>query len=498
MSIDDYLQAPESKTLEFKQDLSSPRNLLKTLVAFANTAGGRVVIGVEDKTRTPWGIDNPLEEEERLCNLIADSISPRLVPNVEMTTVDGKTLLVVEVFLSNSRPHFFRAEGPDAGVYVRLGSTNRQADRELIAELRRSVEGVSFDEMPMPDLSSDDLDITAAQKAFGNNRLLDEQNLLTLKLLTRHQKRLVPTQGAILLFGKERTRHFADAWIQCGRFFGTEKIDIFDHCEIDGPLPQAVDEVMLFLKKHAFRGADLSELRRKDVWSIPLGILREVIINALVHSDYSQRGAPIRIVFLDDRIEVESMGILLPGLTIDDMKQGASRIRNPVIARVFKELHLIEQWGTGVRRIFAEARELKLPEPKIEEIALRLRFTIFLAEPHAITPDTGKAHPKHASLDTTPQVTQQVTQQVTPQVTQQVTPQVTPQVKRLLTSAVGELSRAELMRAIGMKDRVTFAKNYLEPALAEDLIEMTQPDSPTSPTQRYRLTENGRMVMERM
>ena len=235
---------------------------------------------------------------------------------------------------------------------------------------------------------------------------------------------------------------------------------------------------MLFLKKHAFRGADLSELRRKDVWSIPLGILREVIINALVHSDYSQRGAPIRIVFLDDRIEVESMGILLPGLTIDDMKQGASRIRNPVIARVFKELHLIEQWGTGVRRIFAEARELKLPEPKIEEIALRLRFTIFLAEPHAITPDTGKAHPKHASLDTTPQVT--------------------PQVKRLLTSAVGELSRAELMRAIGMKDRVTFAKNYLEPALAEDLIEMTQPDSPTSPTQRYRLTENGRMVMERM
>ena len=384
MTIAELLKADEGKTLEFKQDLSSPRKLLKTLVAFANTAGGRIIIGVTDRIREPIGIDNPLDEEERLCNLIADSISPRLVPNVEMTTIGGKTLLVVEVFLSNSRPHYLRSEGPETGVYVRLGSTNRQADRELIAELRRSVEGVAFDELPMVELSAHDLDIEAAQEAFGDNRKLDEQALLTLKLLARHQNKPVPTKGGILLFGRQRTQHFSDAWIQCGRFFGTEKIDIFDHIDIDVPLPKAVDEVMLFLKKHAYRGADLSEVRRKDVWSIPLGILREVIINAIVHSDYSQRGAPIRVVFLDDRIEVESMGILLPGLTIEEMKQGTSRIRNPVLARVFKELHLIEQWGTGVRRIFAEARDLGLPEPKIEEIGLRLRFTVYLGQPHRI------------------------------------------------------------------------------------------------------------------
>ena len=89
MSIAELLKVEEGKTLEFKRDLSSPRNLLKTLVAFANTAGGRIIIGVTDKTRQPIGIDNPLDEEERLCNLIADAISPRLFPNVEMTTVDG-------------------------------------------------------------------------------------------------------------------------------------------------------------------------------------------------------------------------------------------------------------------------------------------------------------------------------------------------------------------------------------------------------------------------
>ncbi len=480
MSIAELLKADESKTLEFKQDLSSPRNMLKTLVAFANTAGGRVIIGIEDKTRAPIGIDNPLDEEERLCNLIADSISPRLVPNVEMTTVEGKTLLVIEVFLSNSRPHYLRAEGPESGVYVRLGSSIRQADRELIGELRRSVEGVAFDQQPMPELSIDDLDIEAAQVAFGAIRELNEQALLTLKLLTPYQNKLVPTRGGILLFGRQRTQHFSDAWIQCGRFFGTEKIDIFDHIDIDAPLPQAVDEIMLFLKKHAYRGADLSEVRRKDVWSIPLGILREVIINAIVHSDYSQRGAPIRVVFFDDRIEVESMGILLPGLTIDEMKQGASRIRNPVIARVFKELNLIEQWGTGVRRIFAEARELGLPEPKIEEIALRLRFTVYLAEPLRLAPQASE-QVEHKSGGESG-------------VESGVESDMAVQILSALNNAL--LSKSEIAKALGKAKPTRYLNDLVARLLHEGYVEYTIPDKPNSRLQKYRLTEKGKSVVE--
>ncbi len=468
--IDQLIRQAEGKTLELKRDLSSPKPVMKTLVAFANTAGGKLIVGIDDGHNI-IGVDQPLDEEERLSNLIADSISPRLVPNIELVTVDGKTLLVVEVYLSGSRPHWVNAEGAEQGVYVRLGSTNRQADRELIAELRRSVEGIAFDEMPMPDLSVDDLDLSSAQVLFGDACRVDERTLVTLKLLNRHQGRLVPTKGAVLLFGKRRTLHFSDAWIQCGRFLGTEKIDIFDHIEINAPLPTAVDEVMLFLKKHAYRGADLSEVRRKDVWSIPLGILREVVINAIVHADYSQRGAPIRVVFLDDRIEVENPGILLPGLTIDDIKQGTSKIRNTVIARVFRELNLIEQWGTGVLRIFREADELKLPEPRIVEIGMRLRFVV----------------PLHERITVEKYTPQQVTQQATQQLTQQV--------RRLLSRLEGELSRAELMQMVNLKDRVSFAKNYLDPALSDGLIEMTQPDSPRSPTQKYRLTEKGKKAI---
>lgn len=181
--IEQLKTQPESKTLEFKRDLSSPKPLLKTLVAFANAAGGRLVIGVDD-ARQVVGVSHPLDDEERLCNLIADSIAPRLIPNVDMITLEGKTLLIVEVFVSGTRPHWLKAEGAEHGVYVRLGSTNRQADQALIDELRRTVEGAAFDELPMPDLALADLDLVAAQKLFHGVRALDDHALRTLKLVT--------------------------------------------------------------------------------------------------------------------------------------------------------------------------------------------------------------------------------------------------------------------------------------------------------------------------
>nr|WP_208597680.1 helix-turn-helix domain-containing protein [Desulfogranum mediterraneum] len=350
-AIEQLLREPESKTLEFKRDLSSPKPLLKTLVAFANTAGGKLIIGVEDD-KTVIGIAQPLDEEERLANMIADAIAPRLVPTIEMVTAQGKTLLLVEVFLSGSRPHWLKVAGAENGVYVRLGSSNRQADGQLIAELQRGVAGVSFDTLPMPDLNMEALDLAAMEADFSS-RTVDPAMLQSLKILVKDQGRLVPSQGGMLLYGKDRRFYFDDAWIQCGRFIGNDKGDIFDHIDLHDPLPRAVDSIMLFLKKHAMRGADFSEIRRKDLWSIPLNILREIIINALVHADYSHRGSPIRVAFFDNRIEVESPGLLLPGLTVEDMKQGISQIRNPVTAHVFRELDLIER-GAAVYRAYSE------------------------------------------------------------------------------------------------------------------------------------------------
>ena len=216
----------------------------------------------------------------------------------------------------------------------------------------------------MPGLRLEDLDLEAARQLFSGTNILDQQALRTLRLVTQHQGQTVPIKGAVLLFSKNRELHFSDAWVQCGRFIGTDKAQIFDHFDIRAHLLTAVDSVMLFLKKHVMRGA------------------------------------PMRVSFFDDRSEAESPGILLPGMTIEDMRQGLSKIRNHVLARVSRELNLIEQWGSGVRRIFREAQELGLPEPQFIEIGIRLRVVVFLAEPQRLAP---------AAEPATEQVTEQVT-----------------------------------------------------------------------------------------
>ncbi|MGL4437114.1 MAG: ATP-binding protein, partial [Giesbergeria sp.] len=457
---------------EFKRDLSSPLNVLKTLVAFANSAGGRLVIGVDD-ARQVVGVADPLAEEERICNLIADAIAPRLLPNVELMSVGDATVLVVEVFPSGARPHYLSKQGPEQGVYLRLGSSNRQAGPDWIAETRRAAAGLVFDEQPMPTLGMQDLDLEAMARWFGPERTLDTAQLQTLKLLRADQGRLLPTRGAVLLWGRERELHFPDAWVQCGRFRGQDKVDIFDQQDIHAHLPDAVNAIELFLKKHAYKSARFGAMQREDVWSIPLTMLREAIVNALVHADYAQRGSPIRVAFFDDRIDIESPGFLLPGMTVQDMQNGVSRIRNPVIARVFRELHLTEQWGSGVKRIFAEASAQGLPEPRVTEIATGVRLSVFLATPHDARP-TAAQNPSLA------QVSEQVSEQVA---------------KLLLHCAAQPCSKQELLVVLGLSNAYLNYKRHIVPLLEQGLIAMTLPDKPQSRLQRYRITTLGQVLL---
>lgn len=158
------LSRPEGKTLEFKRDLSSPEGALKAIVAFANTSGGILVLGVEDGTKKIKGVPNILAEEERLANLIADSISPRLVPSIEVMPWRKTQVLAVEVYPSASRPHYLNRLGPEEGAFVRVGSTNRRADHVLIEEMRRYNQVSSFDEQPQPELNSEAIDFRAASE----------------------------------------------------------------------------------------------------------------------------------------------------------------------------------------------------------------------------------------------------------------------------------------------------------------------------------------------
>ena len=192
-----------------------------------------------------------------------------------------------------------------------------------------------------------------------------------------------------------------------------------------------------------------------------------------MHADYSQRGAPIRIAFFDDRIEIENPGVLVPGMTIEDMRQGVSKIRNHVIARVFRELGLIEQWGSGVPRMFSEAEEKGLPAPQIAEIGMRLRFIVPLA--HPLGPD------RPATRSGT-----KIPEGLGPGAQSKAV---------LLALSDTPLSAAELVQVIGLETKTGALKRTIKDLLDQLLIEYTIPEKPNSRLQKYRLTSKGKSAL---
>lgn len=473
--------APEGKTLEFKRDLSSPTKPLRTIVAFANSAGGRLAIGVDDDG-TVVGVADPLAEEERVTSLISDRISPQLVPAVDLVTVGDATILVVDVPLSTRRPHFMADQGPEHGVYVRLGSTTRQADPALVAELERNARGVAFEDLPEPRAPLDDLDLEALSELRG--RETDVDDLVALGLAVRQGGETVPTYAGVLAASADPTRFLPSAWVQCGRLRGASGTDIFDQLEFHGPMPLAMDHVMEFLLKHAYKSAVFGEVRRRDRYSIPVEAIREVVVNALVHASYAERGTPIRVGFYDDRIQVDSPGLLLPGMTIESMRR-ASRLRNPSLARIFREAGIMEQWGTGVQRVYDQIAAAGLPEPRVEEVMDRLRFTVFVPS-HA--PGVGlSSGPGHSNEAPSTQDTYIVRSNDRHLGRYDVV---------MLRAALSEpVHRNDLLDAAGLGRLAQNYTRHIAPLVHDGLLELTIPNKPRSKSQRYRITERGRALL---
>ena len=375
MDLTRLLQQHEGKTLEFKRDLSSPDRFLRSVVAFANTSGGTVLIGVEDGTRHVLGVSEPRSNEERVTNLIADGISPLLMPDIELLRHLDRLVLAVRVYPSPRRPHYI-GQSLETGAYVRIGSTNRQADSDLVAEMQRFARGEAFDEQPMPEVDSEAIDFRAASESFSEFRNLTGGDLDVLGLCTTFQGRRVASVGGMLLYGQDRLGHFPDAWIQAGRFAGHDKAEILDRLDLKMPLPEAVPAAVSFIERHMAAGINIGSIRGEPRWKLPPIAVREALVNAVAHADYSQRGAPLRVSVFDDRLEVENPGLLPFGLTLEDLPRGVSKLRNRVVGRVLNELRLVEQWGSGIQRMLSAFRDYGLHPPVWEEIGTRLRVTM--------------------------------------------------------------------------------------------------------------------------
>jgi ATP-dependent DNA helicase RecG len=373
----DILKQPEGKTLEYKRDLSSIKPVLKSLVAFANTSGGMVVIGVDD-TKDVIGLSNPEMDEERLSNAIADNISPVLLPDIEIVRAEGKAVIVVNVARFPG-PFFMKSLGSEKGVFVRLGSTNRVAGEDMLAELKRSRDHLAFDQLPCIGTEYDDLDMASVRKAFGKiGREIDDAKLESLGVLICYGTILIPSNGGMILFGRMpvRDRYFPDTQVRCARFAGTEKVDFIDRLDIEGTVLDALTEVPKFIRRNTRMAAKIEGMQRQDIPEYPVVSLREALTNAVAHTDYTLRGMQIMVAIFSDRLEIQNPGMLPFGMTLDDLKSGVSKIRNPVIARMLRELDYMEKWGTGYKRIIEDCDAGGYPHPEWQELStvMRVKF----------------------------------------------------------------------------------------------------------------------------
>jgi predicted HTH transcriptional regulator len=378
MHYEEILKKGEGKTVEFKRDFSSPQNIIKTIIAFANSAGGELFVGIEDNGKVV-GIKNDIKEEERISNLISDNIVPRIVPDIYFLTIKNKTVLLIEVYPSSRRPHYYKKFGKLSGTFIRIGSTNRNADIDLIVELERTANNEHFDEMLNPFSTIKDIDIPEIKKAYKGIHRIDDNELETIGIIKKEGKKLGVSNAGIILFGKNRRKFFPSLYIQCARFNGVTKANISDYLDIDKYPYLAIDDVLFFVKKHAMKSIRIEGSNRVDSYNVPLVAIRELIVNAIVHSDYSIKGSNIKIAIFDNRIEIENPGLLYPGLTIEDIKQnGKSRLRNPIIGGIFKDIEKFEKWGSGISRVISECEKMKLKEPLFEEVADAFRVTIYI------------------------------------------------------------------------------------------------------------------------
>ncbi len=234
MDIKVLLEKHESKTLEYKRDLSSLKPILKTIVAFANTAGGILIIGKEDNGDIV-GVSDIQKQQDKLANAIADNVMPKqLFPEFEFYTAGGKDLLIVHVHF-HPEPFYIKQEGNLNGVYLRLGATTRQAPPEFITEIKRRKTNQHFDEEPCSKAKIEDLDTDLINKTFSDKRhKITEAKLITLQILCEHGGKIHPTNGGIILFGKEdkRLAYFPNTEISCARFAGTTKSNFIDRLDL--------------------------------------------------------------------------------------------------------------------------------------------------------------------------------------------------------------------------------------------------------------------------
>lgn len=365
MNFAQKLKQPESRKLEFKREFPTKSDILKTIVAFANGAGGELIIGVSDHKREIIGVKDPLLLEEKISNMVFDGIQPFVSPFISVMNVAGKPVLIVKVLPGVDRPYYKKSEGVKRGVYVRVGSTNRRGSPEIIDEVRRQGRGITFETEIDISKGANHFDDSSLSRFFASigQSGYTKETLTKWRFLQKNNGDYFPTIAGLVLFGKQDLIDYDFANVRLTRYQGTTLSNISETKEYGVPIIEKVESICRdiagFLRKESY----LKGAQRLERTIIPTFAIREVVVNAIVHRDYSMIGSSVKISVFDDRLEVVSPGILFGHIDISDIGTGLSECRNRSVVRVFRKLNLMEELGTGIARIYELYREEGLKKP---------------------------------------------------------------------------------------------------------------------------------------
>ncbi len=409
----DEIKAGESAYIEFKVEIPKKcEKYIKSVIAFANTAGGKIVIGVDDESHKIVGVDKDevFKMMDNITNTISDMCCPQIFPNIGVDTIEGKCVIVIEIYPGANRPYYMKSLGKEAGTFIRVSGTSRPADEAILKDLELQGVNHSFDEMvcveQMFDANrADELCaaihrymVEAAKTKSEKEKVKDVtlQNLINWGVVKNLDGTLVPTNALILLTNNT----FPFAKIQCALFKGTERVVFLDKRDFDGPLYEQIEEAYSFVLKHINLGAEINGLVRTDAYELPPEAVREAIVNATTHRNFLDR-ACVQVAVYDDRVEITSPGMLYGGLTIAQIKEGGSKIRNRCIAEIFSRMKIIESWGTGIKRMISSCKEYGIREPELLEIGDSFRVNLYrpsFEEVHQkFTKSSLKSSPKSLS-----------------------------------------------------------------------------------------------------
>lgn len=388
--LQQMIDSGESLTVEFLTSAATPDRIGQTVCAFLNTQGGSLILGVADDGQIV-GVEAAAENANLIQQDLLDRISPKAAWSVNVKTVDDKDVIVIDVPQGIANPYVY-----GNGIFVRHDAATRAATNADITALlnRRHAEGSRWERLPALGFEIDDLDqdaiLQTASEAqekrlyrFNDSRdvfgVLDNLNLASGGMILN---------SAVILFGKNPAHRFPQVRVRAARFkqFGSTP-SFADNRTFEGHAFELVRKIEQFLRDHIPIISQLPEqgVQRRDKPAYPWLALREAILNAIVHRDYSAFDGSLSVAIHDDRIEIWNSGELPKGITVESLKlQHPSRPHNPDIANAFFLRGFIERWGHGTQQIVSRCLEAGLPEPKWQTegggVSLTIRLQAAISE----------------------------------------------------------------------------------------------------------------------